>query len=121
MLVRDLEFLKNMFHIRLSNANAIILNAEYQLWGDSLTLTSLPASVNLMALERRTKICRSRTLSLTTMGYRDLHQPLRLAARSAETEFCDRCHQRCEIKFFRFEFQATGFDFGKVKDIVNQR
>jgi len=25
------EFLKNMFHIRLSNANAIILNAEYQL------------------------------------------------------------------------------------------
>jgi len=27
------EFLKNMFHIRLSNANAIILNAEYQLGG----------------------------------------------------------------------------------------
>jgi len=58
------EFLKNMFHIRLSNANAIILNAEYQLWRVFATLTStLPASVNLMALERRlTKILQPDTV-----------------------------------------------------------
>jgi len=55
------------------------------------------------------------------LGYRDLHQPLRLAVSAQQRPEATVANISAEIKFFRFEFQATGFDFGKVKDIVNQR
>jgi len=116
------EFLKNMFHIRLSNANAIILNAEYQreirlphlyttsfceLNGVGEEVDQKPQPDTVINHDWVIEICINLKASCFC---------------SARPEFCDRCqYQRCEIKFFRFEFQATGFDFGKVKDIVNQR
>jgi len=78
------EFLKNMFHIRLSNANAIILNAEYQL-GDSPPSPYTTSFCELNGVGEVDQNLPQPTPSLTTIGLSRSASTFKAASAQRET------------------------------------